>query len=191
MRITFTKILFAFIAVVSTLAAKAQTDYVITLKGDSIPCSITIPLIGKLKYKVDSAGESKKIKPGEIREYYIARKNLTGRSVYKTGSNNPMFMPLIEKGKINLYEMVYTTYTGTTVVTTTSWYVSKGKDTVSDLKTSSFWMSKSRQKRKDIFGDMLKDDKELYDKYMGDDKFSFKQIRNLVHLYNTGQPLSD
>jgi len=105
---------------------------------------------------------------------------------------------VIEKGKISLYEMIYTTYTGTTTTysgtmttntTTTEWYVSKGSDNVSDIKTSGLFMLKAKQKRKDTFAEMLKDNKNIYDKYLAEDKFSFKQIRNLVHLYNTGKPL--
>ena len=34
---------------------------------------------------------------------------------------------------------------------------------------------------------MIKDNKEVYDKYLADDKFGFAQIRNLIHLYNTGR----
>lgn len=175
---------------VITVNIKAQ-DYVITVKGDSIPCRISAPLIGKMKYKVDSMGESKKIKPDEIREYYIARKNDRERAVYKDSTGRPWFMTVIEKGRISLYQVITIYYHNGLTTSSTEWYVGKGSDYVSDLKTSSLFSLKSKRKRKDIFAEMLKDNKAVYDKYMADDKFSFKQIRNLVHLYNTGQPLDD
>jgi len=175
----------------NAIPSKEQTDYVITVKGDSIPCKITTPLIGKPKYKVDSTSDSKKIKPNEIREYYIAHKDFRERSVYTDSTSKPIFLSVIEKGRINLYELVTTHYNNGFTTSTTEWYVSKGSDYVTDLKTSSLFATKSRQKRKDLFGDMVKDNKTVYDKYMADDKFSFKQIRSLVHLYNTGQPIKD
>lgn len=175
---------------VLTVNVKAQ-DYVITVKGDSIPCSISTPLIGRVKYKVDSMGESKKIKPDEIREYYIARKNDRERAVYKDSTSRPWFMTVIEKGRISLYQLITTYYHNGMTTSNTEWYVGKGSDYVSDLKSSSLITFKSKRKRKDIFAEMLKDNQAVYDKYIAEDKFSFKQIQNLVHLYNTGQPLND
>jgi hypothetical protein len=34
---------------------------------------------------------------------------------------------------------------------------------------------------------MLKDKPDVYNKYIAEEKFTFKQIGNLVHLYNTGK----
>jgi hypothetical protein len=187
----FVKTLIFIAAVTLTFNAKAQTDYVITVKGDSIPCKITTPLVGRPKYKVDSASDSKKIKPDEIREYYIARKDFRERSVYTDSNSKPIFVTIIEKGRISLYELVTSHYNNGFTTTTTEWYAGKGSDYVTDLKTSSLFLFKSKKKRKDIFGEMLSDNKAVYDKYVGEDKFSFKQIRNLVHLYNTGQLLKD
>ncbi|MDP9048818.1 MAG: hypothetical protein M3N14_11830 [Bacteroidota bacterium] len=177
------------IGTILTFNANAQNDYVIKIQGDSIPCKITTPLIGGAKYKSDTMRESKRIKPTEIREYYIARKDFRERSVYTDSTSSPRFMTIVEKGKISLYQMIYSNYHNGITTSTTEWYVGKGSDYVSDLKTSSLFAFKSKQKRKDNFEEMLKDNKEVYDKYKADDKFSFKQIRNLVHLYNTGKPM--
>jgi len=174
-----------------TVNVYAQGDYVITVKGDSIACEINTPLIGSTKYKSDAMSRSEKIKPDEIKEYYIARKNTLYRSVFLDDKTKPVFAVVIEKGKISLYEVKYTNYSGTTTTTTTVWYVGKGSDHVSDLKTNGLFTNTARQQRKDDFGEMLMDNKDVYDKYKSEDKFSFRQIRNLVHLYNTGQPLND
>ncbi len=187
MKISFVRVLITLVAMISAFNANAQSDYVITVKGDSIPCSISTPLLGKPRYKVDPKGESKKIIPEEIREYYISWKDLRERSVHIDSSARAVFLAIIEKGRIGLYELVNSNYNGTT---TTEWYVGKGSDYVVDLKTNSLFLSKSKQKRKDILGEMLKDNKAAYDRYIAEDKFSFKQIQNLVHLYNTGQMLN-
>jgi hypothetical protein len=186
MKTLFVKIPVIIAAMILTFKANAQTDYVITVKGDSIPCSISTSLAGKEKYKVGAMSDSKRIKPGAIREYYMARKNILERSVYTDRKASPVFMIVIEKGPISLYKTVPFNR-----ASTTKWYVGKGSDNVSDLKTGSLFLSDSRQRRKDVFGEMLKDNKQVYDKYVAEDKFGFKQIRTLVHLYDTGQLLKD
>ncbi len=180
------------IATILTIRANAQqyTDYVITVKGDSIPCNISTPLIGNIKYEGGGMTKPEKIKPDAIKEYYIASKKSLSRSVFKEGTSKPMFMTVVEKGKISLYEMINTNYMyGGGSTTTVTWYVGKGSDYVTDFKSSGLFFAKSRKQRKDNFGEMLKDNQAVYDKYKTEDKFSFKQIQNLVHLYNTGQPL--
>ena len=51
----------------------------------------------------------------------------------------------------------------------TRWYVSKGSDTVKVLKNSDLSLGtlffKSREKRMSDFEEMIKDNKEVYDKY--------------------------
>lgn len=182
MKTLFVKAPVVIAAILLTFKANGQTDYVITVKGDTITCAITTSLSGKEKYKIEATGKSKKIKPDAIREYYIARKNIRERSVYTANNPNPVFMIIVEKGPVSLYRTVlFNKYS------TTKWYIAKGSDHVSDLKTSGLFLSKSRETRKDILGEMLRDNKPVYDKYVAEDKFSFKQIRNLVHLYDTGQ----
>ena len=178
---------------------KAQSDYIITQKGDSVPCFISRPFLSKIdRYKTDNNGKSIKITPLEIKKYYRADHDALYYSVYKTGKDEPEFMPVIEHGKINLFEVIIVSHSGGGMMTsantysTTYWYISKGTDTVKELKTSGFiWLGKSKKDRKDIFGDLIKDNKAVYDQYVADDKFSFKQLRKLVHLYNTGAPLKD
>lgn len=185
------KISFFIAAIFCCVTAKAQQDYVITTKGDTLHCKVNIPFIGGHKYKAAGMADAVKISTDDIKEYYIARKKALFLSVFKNGGTKREFMPVLEKGKINLYEVVNNNYgpNGTSTSTTT-WYVSKGTDNAIELKTSGLFLSKSRENRKNELADMFKDNKAVYDKYMTDDDFGFKQIRNLVHLYNTGEILS-
>ena len=192
-------VIFLVALITITFKATAQSDYVITVKGDSIPCKISRSFIGIMKYKSATMTESESIEPDVIKEYYVAKKNILHRAVFKEGSNSPMYMTVIEKGKISLFEEIVVSSSiatygfGAPTTTRTSveeWYISKGSDNVSKIKTTDIvLLINSKQKRKDAFGDMLKDNKAVYEKYLNDDKFTFKQIQNLVHLYNTGVSL--
>ena len=77
----------------------------------------------------------------------------------------------------------------TTNTTTTSWYIAKGVDTVHLVKTNTLIGGKSG--REDMFADMLKDNSVIYQQYKTDNSFSFAEIRNIVHLYNTGEPYKE
>lgn len=199
MKPLITKTLILMAITLFAFTAKAQQeDYVITTKGDSIKCKVITPFIGSAKYKVEGTAGSKKIKIDEIKEYSITRNNQTFRSVVIKNAGaffpkKPVFMTVIEKGKINLYEMIYTTTGANGVSTSTKvWYVGKNTDTVSELKTTSIFSMDSKKDRKDNFQDLIKDNKEVSDKYSSEKKFSFDAIQNLVHLYNTtGIPYKD
>src|SRR6185312_16798248 len=148
------------LTIVLATSAQAQTDYVITAKGDSIPCKISMPFFGSIKYKGDAMSEPKKIKPEEIKQYFIARKNLLERSVLIDSTSKPVFMTVIERGKIKLYQMIiYFDDSQTTI-----WYISKDSNDVIALKTSGLSLSKPRRTRKDILAKMLMDNKAVYDK---------------------------
>lgn len=178
-------------------AQERYWDYVITVKGDSIRCNITKPLIGALKYRSAQMSKAEKIEIAEIKEFSSAANEVHQRAVFKDSSSKPVYMNVLEKGKISLYSLVITTssYSGskgvTTSTSTDNWYVAKGSDYVKGFKSSGIFLGESRQSRKDYFGELLKDNPDVYNKYMAEKKFNFKSIRNMVDLYNTGEPLKD
>jgi hypothetical protein len=188
MKILIAQAIIFIAAITLTFSANAQSDYVITVKGDSIPCKISTPLFGGIKYQSATMSEPKKINPDEIEEYYITGQNVLHRAIFIDNNRKPVYSTVVEKGRISLFEMVYTTtnFNGAMATTTTTktWYITKGTDHAKSLKSTGIFFGRS--KRKDDFAEMLNDNKGVYDKYMAEDKFSFGQIRNLVHLYNTG-----
>jgi hypothetical protein len=187
MKISLIKTFIFAISMLSAISLKAQ-DYVITVKGDSIPCKVNKPLLGAYKYKGDGMSESVKIKPEVIKEFYFSKRKELYRSVFRDSTSDPVFMTVVEKGPISLYQFIYSNYNGVTTTTTTVWYVGKNSDNVLELKTTGLFLSEGKQSRKDALANMLADKKDVYDKYKAEDKFSFAQIRNIVHLYNTGKP---
>jgi hypothetical protein len=180
---------------VAALTARAQNnDRVITVTGDTIACQINLPVFSAPKYRTSKNEKAKKIKTDSVKEYYTADKSTWYRRVFYDPKvlwvrNKVCFMTVVESGKINLYELITSTTSyganGTMYSSSnTGWYVSKGTDTAILIKGTLL----ARQKRKNEFADLLADNKTVYDKYMADDKFGFDEIRNLVHLYNTGEP---
>jgi hypothetical protein len=190
MKPLFIKLLLCGITLLIAFNARAQEpDYVITLKGDTIRCKVSRSIFGAFSYRVTVVDDSKRIKTNEIKEFNMAKKKTLYTLVHRDDKNKPEFMEVVEKGKISLYQVTYYSYSQYGSTTTTNWFVGKGSDTVSILKTNGLFATRSRQQRKDSFSEMLKDKKEIYDKYVAEDKFSFEQIQSLVHQYNTGEPV--
>lgn len=193
----FCSCLLALIAL--TAHAQKKSDYIITAKGDSLPCTVSIPFFNGVlpKYKTNDMDKAVKVDPIEVKEYSTKNGKYIYASAYKSGNKRPEFMEVIEKGKIYLYEVIntYQSYTASTPTYSSSiqnWYISKGDNKAKSLKTSSFFFfDKSRQERKDDFGEMIKDNQAVYDKYITGKKFTFKELRKLIHLYNTGETLPD
>lgn len=175
-----------------TLSSGKFQDIVITNAGDTIHCDTKHPFIGAPRYKSANMTDFKKIDIKEIK--YYTRKNK--KEVYKAAilpkRSKPMFLQLVQEGKITLYLLVQTTYgyMGATS-TTTTWYASKNNDELKELKTSALFMLTSRKKREGIFAEMLADQPEVLKQYEEADSFSFKTLSRIVYLYNTGKTLAD
>lgn len=201
MNLNFTKLSICILGLLLTVGAKAQKrDYVITANKDSVYCTISRSFFtGNSSYKVND-GKSVRIKPDEIKEFYSGDKDVKQRSVVKAGKKKHEFMTVLEDGKISLYQEITSNpggmgangvvYGGTS---STQWYIAKGNDTVTEVKNNDFSLAiifnKSRKHRKADFVEFISDNQAVYDKYKAEDKFSFKQVRDLVHIYNTGEPL--
>jgi hypothetical protein len=180
------KILFFGIIVLFALNVSGQ-DYVITVKGDSIPCKVRVSLLlqGDIRYKSEAMSSFERIKPTEIKEFYVASKNELHHSVFTDSKSEPEFKHVIEKGKLSLFEQTtyswgstMNSYSGTMnsmMYSSRALYVGKSSDYVIEL---------SKKQSRDKFAEMLKDNKDVYDKFINEDKFSFEQIKKIIHLYN-------
>jgi hypothetical protein len=193
MKIRHHKLLIFLVIILFALKSKAQpyVDYVITQRRDTIRCDLTKSITGIDKYKNKSMDREKKIKPDEISEYFDGVFRVLKRSVFIDSAKTPEFATVIEKGKIDLYQTAIISTSSGGASKNITWYVGKGSNYVSDLKTNALFSSTAKKKRRDVLGEMFRDNKEVYNKYIGEDKFTFKQIQSLVHLYNTGMPLAD
>jgi hypothetical protein len=179
--------------------AQKKSDYVITASGDSLSCTISESFFSSVlpKYKTADMSKAVRVDPLLIKEYSTNNGKHIYASAYMPNAKEPRFSEVLEKGKIYLYEIINEYQSGgfgtaPTYNSTKNWFVSKGSDKMQSLKTSSFFfLDKSRNDRKDDFGEMLKDNRTVYDKYQTDKKFSFKELRKLIHLYNSGIQIED
>jgi hypothetical protein len=193
----FTKTIAVCVICLFYMNLKAQNkDYIITNTGDTIKCNtIKTVVFGGYKYKTTNNGEFVKIKEQNVKEVYMADKDILTSSVFVGHNPKPIFMTVIEKGKICLFEIQMSSGSyGGTISSNTEWFVSKGTDTVTLLKysgTANLMGFKGRKNRKNDFAEMLNDNKDVYDKYIAEDRFTFTQLRSLIHIYNTGEPLKD
>ncbi|MES2107499.1 MAG: hypothetical protein V4577_02045 [Bacteroidota bacterium] len=193
-RILF-KLSFLTLFVYAALPASAQRRYfdmIITVNGDSIKCSIDPePLSGPVKYQTPDMKKPEPISSKYIKEYFASGFTVDRKVVYVDSSKTPEFMRVLEKGKLSLYQIIVSSSNGTSAK---AWYAGKGNsDQVISVKEPGLYIGigKSRAERKNNFGEMLKDNPGVYNKYITEKKFSYKQLRNLVHLYNTGQEFKE
>jgi len=197
MKRTSIPILMLVLPFLFAVSAKAQnSDYVVNNHGDTIKCSIKTPTMGQPKYHpLDAPNDTYiKITIEDIKEYYLAETDITIRRIYKDNtkaSYNVEFLRAFEKGAINLYleersnsySINNTTY-GTRYV---DMYVTKGSDTARLLKTSRVAaLSDENIEQKNYLAGLLKDKKDVYDKFIKDNKFGIRDIQNIVRIYNTG-----
>lgn len=183
------KILSLALLLFAAFNAHAQKqDYIINTKGDTVWCNISNPLLSKIKYTT-ADGQSSPITTETVSEYYCTGKKLLRRAVYVENKTEPEFLTVVENGSVSLYEAVGTNYNGISGSSVTVWFISKDSDQADLIKTSGAIVGKSEKDLKDTLADILKDKKEIYDAYLAQDKFSFKQIKKLVHWYNTGEKM--
>jgi len=186
MRSVSKKLFIASLALLLTNFAEAQktkkriSDYVITPKGDTMICVITIPMFGKDTYTT-MVDTPRVLKPDEIKEYYIHSKNELYRSVFRPGETKPVFLKVLETGKIDLYEDL----TANTAKDTYNaiWYITKEPGKLIELRGNK--LSPGKGQKNDL-EKMLMDNNDVYDAYLHDTKFTFDEVRSYIHLYNTG-----
>jgi hypothetical protein len=156
----------------SLQAQNALFNYVITVNNDTIKCEFEKTLFTQLKYQpVTSPDKFIKIKPEEIKKYFIAKDSVTYASVTLPDSQSPEFLPQIEQGKINLYKEIITQYTTMpySTITTEYWFVNKDNGPLIQLKSNTIFNKGSQSKRKNIFIEMIADDAALSEEYKKED----------------------
>ena len=201
MKTSFAIIATCVILLLASTQLKAQKqDYIINNLGDTVKCEVKVPpLFGVPRYKTAGSNQWQRISLKNTNEYYTTQNHTLIRRVVKP-DGKAVFMKVLENGKISLYEESTTdtnmaagpNATPTTTIST-EWYAAKTPDlnkVAKKIDLGSFGLSfKSKKKRIAEISAMMVDDKAVADKFTADDKFNYKAVRNIIHLYNTGEVL--
>jgi len=165
--------------------ARAQKDYIISFNNDTLKGKIKVTLFGKPKFTENDQSKVVSISPKTTKEYCRIINAKDAKSYLSKALPNQSrldFLELIEKGTIQLCELIQNTpgrYGSTTV---TTWYACKGENLLVAIKTSG--LSFSRAERRKKFEDMLSDQPELLEKFKQENDFSFDAVKKYTALYN-------
>jgi hypothetical protein len=177
---------------VTFLTAGAQNnDRVITINNDTIPCKITgRSIFSTYKYSTTENGKTEKITKEKFREFYTGDKSIWYRKIF-LGDDEVVFMKVLERGKISLYETFVTVNNMTTHISSTNlrWYATKNSDTAVFIKTDAFAIFTGNKKGRKAFANYIADKKAVYDQYTAMEDPGIEDMVGLTLLYNTGERL--
>lgn len=173
-----TLLFFSFLFSVKNVAA--QQDFIVTCKNDTIKGEVKFTLFGGTRFK--GIGQSKFIIVSEdsIKEYFRSKDSLNYLAKIKPNKLNAEFIKRVEKGKIHLLE--YYRNQGNNLHETT-WFAYKGDEPLVEIKTNQ--MFGKRKEREENFYKLIGDDKELLDKFIKNNSYTFEAIRNCIKAYNS------
>lgn len=166
---------------VAVLVSKAQSDYYITAKNDTVFGELKTTSDDWIKFKEKDQSKFAKIPSTDLSRVYDSPNNKI--YVYKDVDGKLMLLQLVEEGKINLYERRTYHYSQYGSTTNVNWFAEKNGSPIVEIKTNSFWGSK--EKRKNAFTNLIADKPEIMDEFTNEEKFSFKFLQNLIKKYNS------
>ncbi len=188
---TFKILILAFLcSIVHLSKIYAQTDYVITKNKDTVFCKIkksSFSLNGSsenLKYRTNENDKYTKIIPNNVIEYFFARD--TSTYVYKKIPGNVTrytpYLKWLVKGRINLYDQQVAS--GSNGETTSSWYASKGTDSLISIKMQGIIiLSGSHKDREKAFMDLISDFPSVLEGFKRK-AYTFDNIMESVEIYD-------
>jgi hypothetical protein len=164
-------------------AQSQQKDYIITTKGDTIGANIKLDFwSGKVLYQLPGAKRFKPVDDNTVEQYFWSENNnATFIAIILPGNNSPTFVKLLERGKINLYEVV--SHSGKT--STKYWYASKPNAPIFEINNERRLLGTDKQLKRN-FTALLSDNQRLLQSFNQQNKYSFKLIRYSIQQYNAG-----
>lgn len=172
----------AFLFLGLKVKVNAQNDYVVKNDGDTLFGKIKTNLLGKSRIISDKGDVMINVR--EISCYYLKKKEDTyyNKVIPETGDKS--FVLQIEKGKLNLYSYIITSYYGNgKSISVVQWYVEKDNEGLELLKSSSAF-AEDKKGRKELLKSLLADNPTTIKMLEENDSFSFSRIRELIREYN-------
>ncbi len=161
-----------------------------------------------VKYKTDKMADYEEVNPYQVKQYFHHKDKVPHRLVTLDSEKKVLYLGLLEEGEINLYEQTIKSQMGAAapgvgptvnygavsggLLSTYSlidWYAEKGLESPVYVKSNRVIINKGRSERKADFISLISDKPAVLDEFKKDNDYSFDTIRDIVHLYNTGERL--
>ncbi|MDB5007010.1 MAG: hypothetical protein JWP45_1403 [Mucilaginibacter sp.] len=174
----------------------AQRDYVVTLKNDTIKCEIKRSLItGNFRYRIDTNKGFKSLPVQDYKEIFDSRDTILVILKNPPPLGHPYFVYWLERGKINLYEQIIWSGSGTTRSSSKYWYATKGKsDSLIQIKTDALMYNHigTHKQRIQSFLNLINDCEYVATELQHSDiqkSYDFDRIREYIQMYNQKCPV--
>jgi hypothetical protein len=183
----FLKILVAVIGIglfsleIVLLAPKPQQGYIITNKGDTIACMLkgAQGLVGGAYYKTKNDTIYHETRVEDVKEYQYNKTHVIFRTIVMPGGITPVYMRLIDSGKINLYAFYEHVYR--------SWHTHLFaiKRNQSIIKVFGY---NEQVDNKTSLAQLINDDQQATDYLNSSGKYTEKKVINSIKIYNGETP---
>ena len=162
-----------------TSVLQAQTDYAITMKGDTMWGAIQKNLVGKLR-RLKTADGKIKMDPATIAMYSDNYTRYYSRRL--PHSSKPTFIALIIEGAIRMYTHTIDDGNSSTNYASTTWYAEKENIPLTEIKVANF-LGKT-EANKAFFRSLIADNPKLVKRFDDNRSFTFSFLEGLIIEYN-------
>jgi hypothetical protein len=158
---------------------QASTDYAVNTHGDTLQGKIKINwMTEKVKLKTNTGTYS--ISNGDYTTYFIARHKALYEKI-ATDRSHVLWTRVIERGKINLYEIIQRRARNQTQ---TTWFIRKNEPVSYTLKRSGIAGNIGKKGDGDIIKEFISDNPVVLNEYEMRSRYTFKNLRHLIEVYN-------
>ncbi|MES2267433.1 MAG: hypothetical protein V4520_11775 [Bacteroidota bacterium] len=162
-------------------AQKIASDYIITKTGDTIVVKLKYNWLGKIVYELPGSTKAISVGEGKIKEYHWSKMDpQTFIAAVLPGDDKPTFVALMERGQINLYELISHRYRATSRY----WYANKENMPLVEIYNQRRLFGTDKQLVQH-FTDLINDKQQVYLAFKQQNKYNFKAIRKSIQQYNS------
>ncbi|MBC7914318.1 MAG: hypothetical protein H7Y07_09360 [Pyrinomonadaceae bacterium] len=163
--------------------ANAQSDYIVTLKGDTVLGEIRSKNNDWVKFKENRQSKFIKLPSSGIQSVYVLIYDEYFAYKVVIDGGKLLLLQRLDNGLIKLYDLTTYSYSKYGSSKYVKWYAEKEDSPLVEIKTNSFFGSK--EARKNAFVSLISDQPSIVDIFNKEEKFNFKFIQGLIQQYNS------
>ena len=158
----------------------AQTDYAVSIKGDTIRGTIKKSLMGKVRLQTTDGKIM--MDPDNISIYYDSDDYKTYCSRHLPGRSEPVFITRLIEGPIKMYSYTIHYNNDNQRFSTTTWYAEKENIPLHEIKAGG--LRSGKDERKAFFRSLIADNPGLAKRFDDDDSLNLSFLKELIIEYN-------